>query len=273
VWRKVITPLLTDKRGGALFLSSPRGFNDFYDLYQFNKEYPETWASFTHPTWDNPYIPIEEVELQRIQLPRDDFDQEYGASFMARSGLIYADWSTDNISELADYNPDLPVYWGVDDGYVHGDGIGTRSYHPRVVVFAHVDSAGRVIIFDEYVKTLELSETTIANALAKPYTHPAIAYIDSSAQELKARMWASGIQTVNATHKVDEGIALVRRYIRNGAGERLLLIHPRCQHLIHDMTNYAYDKLPSGELRPAKVNDNSADSARYLIFGIRNIYG
>lgn len=35
IWEKVLSPLLTDLRGKALFLSTPQGFNDFFKLYQF----------------------------------------------------------------------------------------------------------------------------------------------------------------------------------------------------------------------------------------------
>ena len=267
-WNKVLRPMLADRLGGAMFMSSPRSYNDFYALYQLQKTDAE-WKSFHHATWDNPHINADEIEKIRASMPQADFDQEYGALFQSRAGLVYDTWSDGNITPDAIYNPDLPVLWGVDDGYVNGDGIGTKSYHPRVITFGQVYPDGSVTIFDEYVATQELPEKSIDNALALPYQLPYTAYIDSSAQELKARIWSRGVQTVNATHKVSDGIDLVRRYICDGNGVRLLKVHPKCVNLIHDMEHYAYEKNQLGEIKPSKLNDNSADSLRYLLYSLR----
>src|SRR6202020_659777 len=32
-WQEVLRPTLTDRKGCVLFISSPKGFNHFYDLY------------------------------------------------------------------------------------------------------------------------------------------------------------------------------------------------------------------------------------------------
>ena len=268
IWNKTLTPMLADREGGALIMSSPRGYNDFYNFSTYEKKYPD-WQTFRFPTWDNPFIPKAEIERVRAELPVEDFDQEYGAEFKSKSGLVYGTWSDDNLSESAIYNPDLPITWGVDDGYVHGDGIGTMSYHPRMILFAQMQPDGSVVIFDEYVATLELPETSIDNALALPYAKPYVAYIDSSAQELKARIWSRDIQTVNATHKVQDGIDLMRRYICDGNGVRLLKVHPKCIHFIHDMEHYAYEKNQLGEMKPSKLNDHGSDCGRYILHSLR----
>lgn len=268
VWNKVLTPMLADYEGSALLMSSPRGYNDFYTFSTYETKFPD-WKTFRHPTWDNPHIPIAEIERVKAELPVEDFDQEYGAEFKSKSGLVYATWSEHNLTPDAVFNADLPIVWGVDDGYVHGDGIGTASYHPRVITFGQVHPDGSVVIFDEYVATLELPEKSIDNALALPYATPYIAYIDSSAQELKARLWSRGIQTVNATHRVQDGIDLVRRYICDGNNVRLLKVHPKCVNLIWDMEHYAYEKNQLGDTKPGKINENSADSLRYLLYSLR----
>ena len=45
VW-KVLRPSLSDRKGQALFISSPNGFNHFHDLYMSAKEKPD-WASWS----------------------------------------------------------------------------------------------------------------------------------------------------------------------------------------------------------------------------------
>lgn len=189
-------------------------------------------------------------------------------------GAIFDNFSLElNVSEDAEYNPEWRVRWGVDDGYVRGGGPGSENYHPRVILFANITPQGFVYIFDEYYATGELSEVSIQNALAKPYRRPEIAYVDSSAAELKARIHNSNIQASGATHPVGEGIKNVRRFLCDPDGARLLKIHPRCVNLIREMQSYAYDAdshaSTAGERKPNKVDDHGCDATRYLLWSSR----
>lgn len=84
-WTEVIRPMLTDLKGDAFFLSTPKGKNNyFYDLYK-NAELYEDWISFQMPTVSNPNIDPDEVEQARLQLDPLTFAQEYLASFVTES--------------------------------------------------------------------------------------------------------------------------------------------------------------------------------------------
>lgn len=266
IWEKTFSPLLTDLQGLALFLSTPQGFNDFFKLYQFGLPGAvENWQSFRFPTTSNPHIPPDEIELQRKTLPPRSFAQEYEASFEEDAGAIYDNFTADNVTIEAEYNPALPIAWGVDDGYVYGEGPGTASYHPRVILLGQFTSQGGLNIFAEYVKAGELSEVSIAEVLAWDYPKAQEAYIDSSAAELIARLWDNNIYTIPATHKVAEGIKNVRRLIRDGQGVCMLKIHPRCTNLISSLQKYRYDTRQNGsEPTPMKIDEHEADAARYL---------
>lgn len=88
-WTKVIRPTLTDLRGDAWFLSTPRGKNNyFYDLFN-NKELYKDWQSWQMPTISNPYIDPSEVEEARLQLDPLTFAQEYLASFINENNNAY----------------------------------------------------------------------------------------------------------------------------------------------------------------------------------------
>lgn len=184
-------------------------------------------------------------------------------------GVVYDNFDESlNVTVDAEYNPDWPVIWGVDDGYAEGEGIGTAGNHPRVILFANVTPQGGLNVFHEYVKTRELSEDTIDNALQLPYKRPDVAYVDSSAAELKTRLHQNDIPTVNATHKVYEGIKNMRRLLCDGNGVRLYRIHPRCHEHIREFNSYQYDDRSSvaqgGEPKPLKLNDHTMDAGRYL---------
>ncbi len=89
-WELVLRPALADKQGWALFISTPQHYNWFYDLWERGQDKAQSdWQSWQHPTWDNPFIPQEEIDAaQRDMLP-EDFDQEFGASFTAVGGAVF----------------------------------------------------------------------------------------------------------------------------------------------------------------------------------------
>ena len=76
-WLNSIRPTLTDYKGRAIFLSTPRGKNYFFSL--FSKAEPN-WQSFKFTTYDNPYIDAQEIDDARRQLPEVVFEQEYMAN-------------------------------------------------------------------------------------------------------------------------------------------------------------------------------------------------
>lgn len=189
-------------------------------------------------------------------------------------GAIFDNFDEEfNVSRDAEYNPDLPVRWGVDDGYVHGDGPGNANYHPRVFLLGQQTSQGGLNIFDEYVVTGELSERSVANVIALPYALPELASVDSSAAELRRRIGDAGIMHSGGTHPVHEGIKVTRGYICDGQGVRQLQIHPRCVNLIMEMQSYRYDErsrsVKAGERAPLKVDDHCCDALRYLLWGMK----
>lgn len=88
VWVQAIRPSLSDRKGGALFISTPKGYNDFYELFK-NAEKSDEWASFQFPTHSNPHIDPAEIEAARKDLPELVFRQEYGAEFVQLAGALF----------------------------------------------------------------------------------------------------------------------------------------------------------------------------------------
>jgi predicted phage terminase large subunit-like protein len=88
---EVLRPALADRRGGALFISTPKGIDNwFHRLYD---EPGEGWATFQFPTTANPYIDPDEVEAARPELGSLIFAQEYEAQFVTMGGTMFrTDW-------------------------------------------------------------------------------------------------------------------------------------------------------------------------------------
>lgn len=89
-WQSSIRPTLTDLKGDAWFLSTPRGRNGFWQLYQMGMDpsYPD-WAAWQMPTAANPYIDDAEIEAARQMLPELTFEQEYLAIFLTNEGSVF----------------------------------------------------------------------------------------------------------------------------------------------------------------------------------------
>ena len=91
-WAEVIRPALTEKKGSALFISTPKGYNFFEKLYS-EANYLDDWVRFTYPTHTNPIIDHKELESAKQEIGSFLFAQEYEAQFIeATGGLFKADW-------------------------------------------------------------------------------------------------------------------------------------------------------------------------------------
>ena len=90
-WEEALRPALSDRQGDAVFISTPKGRNWFWRLYQRGKSEGSEgiYQSWQLPTSDNPYIPAEEIEAARQSLPEVIFEQEYLAVFLENEGSVF----------------------------------------------------------------------------------------------------------------------------------------------------------------------------------------
>lgn len=87
IWQLALRPTLTDLSGGAWFMSTPRGLNDFWSLYQQGQDpLQRDWASWQMPTSVNPFINPLELVAAKAELPERAWSQEYEAAFLQLEG-------------------------------------------------------------------------------------------------------------------------------------------------------------------------------------------
>lgn len=116
VWYQLLRPTLMDNRGRALILSTPRGHNWFWKLYQRGQETKDNgYESWRFPQTSNPYIAAEETEDARLSLPDIIFRQEIMAEFLASGASIFGagvnrDGTVLDMLEI----PRGQVYMGID---------------------------------------------------------------------------------------------------------------------------------------------------------------
>lgn len=120
VWGNVIRPTLSDRRGSAVFMGTPKGHNQFYDIYREALADPE-WFSMTLKASTSGILHPEELKAARKQLSEDQYDQEYECSFDAAIlGAFYGKEMrrVDAEGRICDvpHDPDFPVYTAWDIG-------------------------------------------------------------------------------------------------------------------------------------------------------------
>jgi phage terminase large subunit len=252
-WEEVIRPTLTDRKGQVLFISTPKGFNHFYDL--FNTEDPD-YKNFHFSSYDNPHIPKEEIDKAKEELPEDRFAQEYLADFKKTQGLVYPEFSREQItSEEPTRISDTIV--GIDWGYTN----------PAGVVRIRIDSDRKYWIDSEYYQTGKTTEQIVEHAKTlggtKAYPDPA----EPDRNEIAGRL---GLNVMSVSKDIEAGIDAVRTLIK----QNRIRIHPSCKNLIMELETYRYpDKKPDNNEpeKPIKENDHLLDALRYALYNYEKL--
>ena len=94
VWEKILRAALSDKKGRALFISTPSGRNWLYDIFKLGQNgSDEEWKSWHFTTADNETIDPKEIEAAKRTLSSFAFKQEYLSSFdTAGTDIFKPEW-------------------------------------------------------------------------------------------------------------------------------------------------------------------------------------
>jgi hypothetical protein len=120
-WPEVIRPMLADRKGWAVFIGTPKGRNDFWQVWQRAKENPREWYEIVLRASESGLIDDEEVAAIRAELTPEQFEQEMECSFDAAVvGAYYgkeiaAAEQAGRIARVA-ADPSLPVHTSWDLG-------------------------------------------------------------------------------------------------------------------------------------------------------------
>ena len=117
-WLEVIRPTLTDYKGRALFISTPRGRNYFYALGQrgadSDPKYSE-YQEFYFTSYDNPHIDPSEIDAAKSELPIEIFNQEYLALASENAANPFGTKYIDAHVQAVQSNEPAVIY-GIDVG-------------------------------------------------------------------------------------------------------------------------------------------------------------
>jgi PBSX family phage terminase large subunit len=256
-WNTIIRPTLSDRIGSVLFISTPKGFNHFYDLYNraLDPVKGQDYASFTFTSFDNPHVSPEEIESARRELPEDQFAQEYLAEFRKMEGLVYKEFDrAKHVTTSLPTRSIMSYMAGVDFGFTN----------PAAVVHVKIDSDRQYWVTNELYKT-GMTDANVAEYVANQAFN--IVYPDPENPAAIKELTDRGVNVREVTKGKDSiknGISKVRELLK----QNRLHIHSSCANLIAEMEYYHYPQNKqerNDNENPVKDFDHAVDALRYLI--------
>jgi hypothetical protein len=262
-WYEVLRPTLSDTKGHALFCGSPRGFGNWsYELFK-QGETNKDWASFKYTTLEGGQVDDSEIEQAKQDLDIRTFQQEYEATFVNYSGMIYYNFNRQkNIVDKYDK----------DAGVLH---IGLDfNVDPMSAVICII--VNEIIIVVDEIQIYSSNTQEMCEEIKTRYQNKKIVvYPDPSARQRKTS--AGGftdlsilknagfdVKCKNTAPLIRDRINAVNAKLKNVNGKNSLFIVKSCKNVIKSIERQIYKE---GTHVPDKDSgyDHMNDALGYLI--------
>lgn len=122
VWSSIIRPMLADRKGWCVWIGTPKGHNEFYQIYQRSLDEPG-WYSLRLRASTSGILDPDELADARKAMSEDQYNQEFETSFEAAiQGAVYGRWMREadeegRILPQIDYDDEYPVHTAWDLGF------------------------------------------------------------------------------------------------------------------------------------------------------------
>jgi hypothetical protein len=260
-----LRPTLDKENSKALFISTPRGRNNWFaDFYNrgYNDEYPE-WISIRASYHENPrHSPTDIVEAKKA-MSEAEFSQEYLADFNVYEGQVWNFDYKECTSDLSEIDiAKMDVFAGLDVGY---------KDPTAFCVIGYEWDKQKYYLIDEYMDAERTTEqhATIIRGLMEKWDIDWI-YIDSAAQQTRFDFAQNfDISTINAKKSILDGIGHVAAIVDNNN----LVVDQRCSHVLQALDQYQWDPNPNLMREKPKHNEYShmADALRYALYTFETV--
>ena len=249
-WTEALRPALSDRQGKALFISTPKGRNWFWRLYQHGQNDDGEFASFQFPTSSNPFIEPTEIEAAKGMLPERIFLQEYMAQFLDDAGGVFR-----QVMNAATAIEQLEP----EDGHEYVIGVDWGQMVDFTVLIVLDITTKSVVFMDRFNKIDYIIQSERLKVLVNRYKPTTvIAEVNAMGQPIVERLLEDGLPiqpftTTNATK------AEIVRGLQNAFenGEIKILNDPI---LIGELQAYEQDRTSSGLWKfgaPAGMHDDT----------------
>jgi phage terminase large subunit len=262
-----IRPILAANGGWCIFISTPRGRNWFYELYQIAQNTPD-WFAYHLTLDDTQHIPLKEIEKDRAEgiMSEDLILQEYFCDFnLGIEGSIYGK-SIDKI-KLESRIGDVP--WEVSHKVHVSFDLGVRDA-TSLIFFQVIGQVVRII--DCYENTGHGLQHYAKILQEKPYIYGKLI----APHDIRVRELGTGVSRLETARKMGmsftiapdlsivDGIEASRSLLQS----KVWMDERKCASLIKALENYRYEYDAKKKVyKSTPLHDwssNFADSFRYL---------
>ena len=284
-WDQYLRPALADRQGGALFTSTPRGFNWFYDFFlrgqEGGDEFEPNWESWQIPSRENPILTEEEIEAARRTSSPEAFAQEWEAKFIAYGGLVFPEFDREIHVRSLQYIDNLDTDLWVDPGLTA----------PYAALLVQTTPDEIVHVLDEIYLTghttdriITIAEEKWGRMIQDAYGSPREdldVIIDKAAAEAAATWRLRGYKAWGEKPKIKQGIEVHHQFLRDpwrseeGVIVPRIFYDPKAKNAIkeHGLYHYPDDSRKRVESNnsenPVDVDNHAMDATRY---GYRNVF-
>ncbi len=263
-WEVALQPALSDKKGSAIFISTPKGKNWFYNLYLMgnNEElYPE-YKSFNYPSFANTTIEgfTDEVLRRKETTPELIFRQEYMAEFIEGGGEVFQDIR--GVLEDCLREP--------TEGHNYVMGVDLAKHKDFTVLTVADVSTGKIVHYDRFNKIDWNFQRDKIQYISKKYNN-AVAYIDSTGVGDPIVEDLQRMDIICSAYKftVQSKYDLIKNLMIMIKDKKISI--PHIQTIIDEMSAYTFETLPSGVIRygaPDGMHDDCVSSVLLTAWGL-----
>lgn len=261
----VIRPTLADSQADCLFISTPNGFNHFKELAENQKHPFKDFEYFHFTSYDNPHIPVEEIEQAKDEMDADSFAQEWLGEFRKMSGLIYKEF---NRKKHMVRVPKIK-------GWTRGRSIDFGYGHKTCCLWFAINNDGsEIYVYDGFYQS-GMTLDQVADAVKiKDGQHSMTTAVGDSAQPLNiAELSLRGIHFTpveKGPDSVKMGIQKVATLlkVRQDTGKPTLMFNRDLEFIAEEFERYRWmENRTQGIIKevPLKNQDDAMDSLRYFV--------
>ena len=159
-WQSILEPTLAFRRGKALFISTPQGFNHFHDMYELGQVENKYYKSWKFTSYYNPFLSRDRIEQAKATSTPEYFAQEYMADFRKYSGLALTQFERE-IHLIKSF--EVPSEW------LRGRGFDYGSKDPTASLRIAIDNDDNWFVERAYKQSKSTIQEHAVSVLAQDY--------------------------------------------------------------------------------------------------------
>lgn len=285
-WQSVIQPAIVTRwsaknaakynarsPGRGLIIGTPKGYNYFKELYDF-QELDPTWKSYHYDYTASPFLDKTEIESLKANLDPIQFASEYLASFKESGNNVFYCFD-----RAAHVKSDLPYFAPPEDGVKGEDVHVSIDFNVGLQCSSAFALRGKQIhILDEFKGHPDTE--TLAIALSTKYAgHKIFAYPDPSGRARKPSAPVGrtdfsilehyGIRCLahQKAPPIVDSVNAVNRQLQNAKGGMNLFIHPSCKGTIESLerTKWVDNNPTTATIDKSEGVEHFSDGIRYSV--------